>query len=206
MHFDPNVDNIAITIPKFTLLKHVDGIFQRYNEPYISSIAIDAAGVADPKIDFSFMPFPKVAKGGTVTMLGDGHLVYGPKNPGKFVAVSVLVMENDQDMRDRGEKVETAVKDTAVDLGIKAILAANPGYSTVLSILKEVTVLVAGLLKANGDDELFRTEGTFLKGHPVPYHINRSYELGNDFASLNLNVIPLLEHNEEGEAPKSLPL
>jgi len=204
MPFDPNNDKIAITVPKFTLLKHVDGIFQRYNEPYITSVAVDAAGGANPKIDFNFMPFPKVAKGGTVTMLGDGHLIYGPKNPGDFVAIAVLVMENDQDIRDLGKQIETVVQSKAVDLGIKAVVAANPGYAAVLGILKELTALVAGFQKENGDDELFRTEGTFLKGHPVPYHINRSYELGNDFASLSLNVIPLMEHNLQGPPPKSL--
>ncbi len=115
-------------------------------------------------------------------------------------------MENDQDIRDLGKRVETVVQSKAVQLGIKAVVAANPGYAAVLSILKELTVLVAGFLKENGDDELFRTEGTFLKGYPVPYHINRSYELGNDFATLNLNLIPLLDHNGQGPAPKSLPL
>lgn len=58
-----NTDKIAITIPKFTLLKHADSVFQRYNEPYITSFAIDASGSADPKIDFNFMPFPKVTEG-----------------------------------------------------------------------------------------------------------------------------------------------
>lgn len=204
MPFDPNSDRIAITIPRFTLLKHVDGIFQRYNEPYITSVAIDAAGSADPKIDFNFMPFPKVAKGGTVNMLGDGHLVYGPKNPGDFVAVSILIMEQDKEIRDFGKQLETVIQSKAVDLGIKAVVAANPGYAAVLAILKELTVLVAGFLKNNGDDELYRVEGTFLKGHAVPYHINRSYELGNDFITLNLNVIPLADHNRQGPPPKPL--
>ena len=206
MPFDPNKDKIAITIPKFTLLKNADGIFERYNEPYIVSMAIDAACNATPKIDFNFMPFPKIAKGGTVTMLGDGHLIYGPKNPGDFVAVSVLIMENDQDMRDLGGRIETVVQSKAVDLGIKAVLVANPGYAAILGILKELTQLVAGFLKENKDDELFRTEGSFLKGHPVPYHINRSYEIGNDYTTLHLNVIPLQEHNSQGPAPTSLAL
>ena len=99
MPFNLEKDKIAIAIPKFTLLKHVDGILQRYNEPYIISITIDESGKADPKNDFNFMPFPKVAKGGTVTMLGDGHLVYGPKKPGEFVAISVLIMEKDNDIQ-----------------------------------------------------------------------------------------------------------
>lgn len=204
MPFNPNKDKIAITIPEFTLLRNVDGIFQRYNEPYITSVAVDASGKENPKIDFNFMPFPKVAKGGTVTMLGDGHLVYGPKNPGDFVAISVLVMENDKDIQDLGKTVEKIVKSKAVDLGMKALILANPGSAAVLGILKELTHFVAGLLKENSDDELFRTEGTFLRGHPVPYHINRAYEVGNDYVSLNLNVLPMHDHNGQGPKPKSL--
>ena len=204
MPFNPENDKIAITIPKFTLLKHVDGILQRYNEPYIVSVAIDESGKNNPKISFNFMPFPKVAKGGTVTMLGDGHLVYGPKNPGEYVAISVLIMENDKDIQNLGKAIENIVKSTAVDLSIKAIVAANPGSATVLGILKELTQMVAGFLKNNEDDELYRTEGTFLRGHQVPYHINRSYEVGNDFVNLHLNIVPLKDHNKEGPKPKAL--
>ncbi len=206
MSFDPNNDKIAITIPEFTLKKHADGIFQRYNEPYIVSVAIDAEGKADPQIDFNFMPFPKVRAGGSVKMLGDGHMIYGPKNPGEFVAVSILMMENDQDIRDLGKRIETIVKSKAVDLGIKGIVAAAPGSAAVMAILKELTQLVAGFLKENKDDELFRTEGTFLKGHSVPYHINRSYVMGNDYIDLNVNILPLKGHNGQGPTPKSLPL
>lgn len=204
MPFNPSKDKIAVTIPKFTLLKHVDGILERYNEPYIVSVAIDESGKADPHIDFNFMPFPKVAKGGTVTMLGDGHLVYGPKNPGEFLAVSVLIMENDKDIRKLGKVVEDVVKSTAVDLGIKAVVAANPGAAAVLGILKELTQLVAGYLKSNEDDELYRTEGTFLRDHEAPYHINRSYEVGNEFVTMNMNIIPLKDTNGDGPEPKAL--
>lgn len=204
MSFNPGKDKIAITIPKFTLLKHVDNVLERYNEPYITSLAIDAAGGANPRIDFNFMPFPKIAKGGTVTMLGDGHLVYGPKHPGEFVAVSVLVMENDREARDLGRQIQEVVQSKALDLGLKTVIAARPGYAAVLGILKELTQWVAAFLKENRDDELFRTEGTFLRGHPVPYHINRSYEVGNDFVKLTLNVLPLQNHNRQGPTPKPL--
>ena len=204
MPFDFQTDPIAITLPRFTLLRHADPVFQRYNEPYISTVAVDAAGHADPRIDFNFMPFPKVARGGSVTMLGDGHVIYGPKNPGEFVAISVLIMESDRDMQALGRTVETVIQSRAADLGIKGILAANPGSGAVLAALKELTQLLSGFLKENGDDELFRTEGTFLRGHAVPYHINRSYEAGNDFVALTLNVIPLRDHNRQGPTPKAL--
>ena len=204
MKFNPNHDKIAITIPKFSLLKHSDGIFQTYNEPYIVSVAIDASGNANPEIDFNFMHFPKTAPGDTVTMLGDGHIVYGPKNPGDFVAVSILIMEKDQDVRDFGQYLETVLQSNATDLGINAIIATNPSSVVVLTMLRELTGLVAGFLKENKDDELFRVEGTFLKGKAVPYDINRLYTNQNDYVSLDLKIIPLQEHNEQGPAPKAI--
>jgi len=207
MPFDPTTDSIAITVPQFTLLRHVDGPFQRYNEPYIVSAAIDESGSADPQIDFNYMPFPKVAGGGTVRMLGDGHLVYGPKNPGSFVAASVLVMESDKDIREFGEDLETVVRSKALDLGIKALLASNPTHTAIVGVLKELAQLIAGFLKENGDDELFRVEGSFLRdNHANPYHVNRSYRLANDFARVDLAVIPLPEHNQQGPLPKGLAL
>ena len=54
-------------------------------------------------------------------MLGDGHLLYGPANPGEFVALSVLIMECDRDMRKLGEELDRVVKSKAVDLGVKDI-------------------------------------------------------------------------------------
>ena len=51
------------------------------------------------------MPFPKVRPKSTVTMLGDGHLLYGPKQPGEFVALSVLMMESDADIRNTAKVV-----------------------------------------------------------------------------------------------------
>ena len=204
MKFNPNTDKIAITIPKFSLLKHSDSPFQKYNEPYIVSVALDALGNATPEIDFNLMSFPNVTEGGTVTMLGDGHIVYGPRNPGDFVAVSILVMEKDQDVRDLGEQIEAVVQSKATDLGIKAIVATNPGSAVVLALLKELTGLVASFLKKNKDDELFRVHGTYLKGKAVPYDINRSVTYKNDYVSLDLSVIPLREHNEQGPAPRAI--
>ena len=207
MTFNPTTDKIAITIPQFTLKKKSDGIFGKYNEPYIVSLAIDEQGSGTPEIGFNAMPFPKVTSGNTVTMLGDGHLLYGPKNPGQYVALSVLIMESDSEMQNLGVKIEEIVSSKAVELGMAAIITAGPGSAAILGILKELTQLVAGQLKKNKDDELFRTEGTFLRDHQVPYHINRQYTgLGNEYIDLSMSILPLTRANGQGSAIKLLPL
>jgi len=205
MSFDPMKDKIAITLPDFTLKKNSDSIFGKYNEPYIVSLAVDDSGISTPKIMFNCMPFPKVKPGNSVNMLGDGHLIYGPKNPGQYVALSILVMESDSDMRDLGSKIEKIVNHKAVSLGMAAVIAANPGSAAIMGILKELTQLVAGTLKENKDDELFRTEGTFLRDHAAPYHINRKYSnLGNDYIDMSLQILPLSMPNGQGATVKEI--
>lgn len=192
MTFDPDRSSIAITIPHFTLKKRGGGLFEgRYSEPYIVSVAIDELGEADPSLSFSFMPFPKVQAGQTVEMLGDGHLLYGPRHPGSFVALSVLVMESDGDIRRLGAEIDAIVNSNAALLGLKAIVAANPGAAGILAILKELVQFIAGVLQDDGDDELYRTEGTFLRDAPVPFHIGRRYQRGNEYIDMALEIIAL---------------
>jgi hypothetical protein len=200
MTFDKMTSKIAIAVPEFQLKKDSEGWFDAYNEPYVISVAIDSTGIANPEIHFNYSSFPKVREGDTVEMFGDGHLLYGPKNPGDFVAISLLFMENDDDVRDLGKKIEGIVKNKAVDLGVKAVVSASPGAAAVLGILKELTLHIAGALKSNKDDKLFRAEGVFLRDIACPYHVSRSYTRENEFIKMKLRVIPLDAANGQGSA------
>lgn len=206
MPFDRNTSKIAIAMTEFTLLRNADSLLERYNEPYIVSFAIDSSGKTDPGIDFNFMAFPKVRPNTTVTMLGDGHLIYGPRNPGEFVAISVLMMESDADMRNRGRIIKEVAQSKAADLGVKAIIAANPSSAAIVAILKELTLFVASELARDGDDELFRTEGTFLRDLPNPYHVDRNYKQRNYYVEVSLKIIALDESNGKGAAVELIKL
>jgi hypothetical protein len=86
------------------------------------------------------------------------------------------------------------------------IISANPGSAATLAVLKELTQFVAGMLKNNKDDELFRTEGTFLRDGVVPYHINRQYTCENEYVSLVVKVIPLAKANGQGSDVTKIPI
>jgi hypothetical protein len=205
--FDRNNAKIAITMPRFTLLRRRDGIFQKRNEPYVVSVAVDAAqNQANPSIDFNALPFPNVVAGDEIRMLGHGHLFYGPRHPGAWVALSVLFMESDQDLRDLGTRVNRVVQSKATDLAMKTVLAAKPGFGPVIGLLKELTQLVAAELQSNKDDELFRTHGIFLRDHPAPFDINRVYHRSNEFIEAEIKVTPLDAPNGQGSMIQSLTL
>lgn len=107
-------------------------------------------------------------------------------------------MEADHDIREIGATIEDFVKSKALDLGMKALMVSNPGAAATLAILKELTQFVAGLLKKNKNDELFRVSGTFLRDGSVTYHINREYQSANDYVEVNMKVIPLQKSNGQG--------
>jgi hypothetical protein len=205
-NFNPQSDKIAVVVKEFTLKKKSEVFFDKYSEPYIVSMAIDEGGVENPSIDFNILPFPHVKKGDKISFDGVGHLIYGPNNPGEFLAYSILFMESDQDVRDFGKLVEDVMKSEAVKIGAKALLTAVPTYSTAITILQKLTELMAVQLQKNKDDELFRRNGALLRDVIPAYDILRTYESSNDYIHTKTSVIPLLESNNLGSQIKKVEL
>ena len=205
-NFNKQNDKIAVVIKEFTLKKKSEIFFDRYSEPYIVSMAIDEGGANSPSIDFNVLPFPNVKKGDKITFDGQGHLVYGPQNPGQFLTYSILFMESDKDVRDFGKMVEDIMTSEAVNIGAKALLAAAPTYSTAITILLKITDLMAKQLQRNKDDELYRRNGTLLRDINPAYDILRTYESENDFINTKTAVIPLKSSNELGSQTKKVKL
>jgi len=204
--FNPHRDKIAVVLKEFTLKKNSDGLLDRFSEPYIVSMAIDENGAKSPAIDFNILPFPNVKKGDTLSFDGQGHLIYGPNNPGQFLVYSVLFMESDRDMRNFGHLVEDILKSEAINSSAKLLLAASPTYSTALNVLQKISELTALQLQKNKDDELFRRNGTLLRDVIPPYDILRTYKSENRYIRMNSAIIPLKESNHVGVQVKRINL
>jgi hypothetical protein len=211
MTFDRNNDKIAITVPSFTFKRGASSILFEditdliYSEPYLVTVAIDGNGVNQNALNFNFAEYLNVRRGGTVNMIGNGHLVYGPGNPGDYVAISVLLMESNRDARAKGEEIEDIVKSKAEETHIvqeiaKSIaeLAGGNKLGVPLKLMQGLLGHVATHLQASKDKYLFRTEGIFFKNTRVPYDVNRQFVSGNEFADLTIQVIPLDEPNGQG--------
>jgi hypothetical protein len=211
--FNKDTDTIAITVPAFTFKKGAANILfeditdLNYSEPYFVTLAIDSHNFSQKALNFNFTEFPNIRRGGTVEMLGDGHLVYGPKNPGDFVAVSVLLMEASRDSKDLGEKVAAIAKSDVVNSAISsAVTTGDLSMSAVLKLMHELSKLVGERLQKSNDTYLFRTEGVFFKDTSVPYSVNRQFTSGNEFADLTVKVIPLQKPNKQGPVPQEINL
>ncbi len=195
--FNPRDDMIAVVIKEFTLLKSSD--FLPDNEPYIISLAIDQDGAQNAAFDLNTgNTFPNVREGDTIGFDGQGHLIYGPKNPGEFVVYSLLFMESDQDLRDLGTTIEAITKSEAAKIAMKATLIANPTYGTALLLLQKLTELVAKQMKRNKDDQLYYRNGTLLRDVVPPFDILRTYTGRNRFIECSTGIIPLPQSNNLG--------
>jgi len=204
--FNPHKDKIAVVVKSFTLKRKSEFFLDRFSEPYIVSMAIDEHGASETYIDFNILPFPNVRKGETVSFDGQGHLIYGPKNPGQFLAYSILFMESDKDVRDFGSLMEGILKTEAINLGAKALLKAAPTYSTAINLLQNLTDLISKQLQKNKDDELFRRNGTLLRDVKPAYDILRTYESENDFIKAKTSIIPLSVSNKMGSQTRAIKL
>ena len=202
--FNSREDKIAIVVKEFTLLKSSEIFLDKDNEPYIVSFAVDHDGAQSAAFDLNIMPFPNVREGDTVSFDGQGHIVYGPKNPGEFVVYSLLFMESDQDLRDVGATIEAIAKSEAANIAMKAILFANPTYGTALTLLQKLTELVAKQMKRNKDDQLYRRNGTLLRDVAPPFDILRTYKGRNTFIDCHTSIIPLMQSNDLGSQGKRI--
>ena len=202
--FNPHRDKIAVVLKEFTLKRKSDGLLDRFSEPYVVSMAIDENGAKSPAIDFNILPFPNVKKGDTVSFDGQGHLIYGPNNPGQFLAYSLLFMESDRDIRNFGQMVEDILTSEAINSSAKVLLAATPTYSTALNVLQKIAELTAIQLQKNKDDELFRRNGTLLRDVIPSYDILRTYKSENRFIQMQTSIIPLKESNQIGVQTKRI--
>ena len=136
--------------------------------------------------------FPNVLAGDTLPMLGQGHLFYGPRDPGEFVALSIFWMEKDAGARDLGQTISDLQKDKGIKKSLKVIAElAGEGFAKLLPGVNAAATIVAEALKLNKDDEIFRTDGVYFRSNKPPYGIGTETVQGNVFMDFNLKVIDM---------------
>jgi len=201
MSFDRTKDKIAVTIPKIKLRLSADGLLPKStwydNEIYFVSVAVDAKGASQKQIEFGHAYWPAIRRFEECHMTGHGALVYGPKNPGEFVAYSILVMESDEDVRRTGARAKEALGIAGRVLDLASLLPAIKTYATALSVAKTIGEFVAGQMTKKEDDRLIKVEGVHLRDYGVPYNINRTFTHKSRWVEIHDKVLALDAPNGE---------
>jgi hypothetical protein len=170
-----------VTINLKTLKLKKFGTLEAVNEVFVVSLAIDLSGSgqhiepggeAGQLLSDGFRAFNKYAvvavsplfhkirRGEKLPLIGDGLLLYGPKDPMGQIAVHTAIMESDADHRNVGKKLEQALKQAKVFEALEAIgdvaaiaapqvgLVAKP----VLAALRYGFETFLYFMKRDGDD------------------------------------------------------
>ncbi|AJE23545.1 hypothetical protein [Azotobacter chroococcum] len=208
MSFDESINSIAVVIKEFRLRNDAERKWlDENNEIGIVSIAVDESGLQKgAAIDLNAKTFPMVREGDLVTFDGQGHLLYGPKNPGAFLVYSMLFFECADDTRELGGFIEGVVGSEATNIGVKAMLAANPTLGAVLNAVTSLTSTISSRMTKAKSRELYRRNGTLLRDIRPPFDILRSYYSNNHWIGVTTSIIPLANSNMLGSQPKEMKL
>jgi hypothetical protein len=195
--FNPMKDKIAVMLRAFTIRRGVGLGDRKYSEPYFICIAIPESGNAKlDKVELSTRYHPKTRRGVKQEMAGEGIQIYGPANPGEYLAFSILVMESDEDVRKAGETIEELVKSNfAKALGKVVAGVATPTAAVALEVAERLVREVARLMSKDKDDELFYLPGSLLRDvlgeGKVPYQVQEVLTRSNDHVELEIQVLPI---------------
>ena len=188
--FDPGVDKIALMLQSFRLLKKTDNF--RYAEPYVVGFSVSGNQRTEQPFEFVFQTYPNTRKGELKDFKGDGLRLYGPANPGEYLAFSILLMESDADVRETGRMIQEALDSKLLKDTLPALVMANPTAAIATQLLTEVTNIVSGIMSKNKDDELLRMSGTLFQNvigtSYLPYRIKENFKDQNHKAEIEVRV------------------
>ncbi len=180
-------NRIAITIPSLVLKKSSDVGRRAKNEPYIVTSAIDGNEAEGQRPTLGVRVFPKISPGEAVGLVGSGHLVYGPDDPGDFVAFSILVAESDKDL---GNGLGAAHEQAKNNDKVKEALKTATGIGAAVAVADIAIEVMLAVLKRNKDDQLYRVDGTLLRDVEPGYR-NNKFTVGNEYVDMTIQVFQL---------------
>ena len=164
---------LIASIPKLKVLK---GGFEKKKEIYVVSAWVDAStppaagglrgriskigrnintGDEAHSADVRVSPvLTEIKKGDSVSLSGNGFILYPEKDPGGSVAIYFAVVESDEDLRELTGKIIEALDTSGVALKVLSVLGNLSGP---VSLLLPIVQKLPGLLKSIGNDDVFLT-------------------------------------------------
>ncbi|MHC4597797.1 MAG: hypothetical protein ACYS47_02215 [Planctomycetota bacterium] len=202
----PPGDRVTVLMPKCQVLDNQEsGFFTDMGaEVYVVGLAMDLTGkgatmehapeifrnvartASAPLIVSSTPLFNNIYDDDHLPLLGNGVVLYGPRDPGGLLDIHVAVMENDGGYRELGALIEKAAKEVELPSILEGALQAATLAKPEVFLLKNTFQLLfhtlVTLLKNNHDDVIQDFHFSALKHqrylpgvHPFEYRGSKGY-------------------------------
>ncbi|GEM_PF-2826795 len=203
---EPPGRNVSIYLPQCRILDNQEsGFFSDLGaEVYVVSLALDLTGegaehehapeifrnvsrtASGPLVVSSTPLFNHIYDGDRLPLLGNGVMVYGPRDPEGLLDIHVAVMEDDGGYRELGALIEKAASEVklpdVLDGALKAASLAKPEVFLVKNTFQLLFHTLVTFLKNNHDDVIQDFHFSSLKHqrylpgvHPFAYRGAEGY-------------------------------
>lgn len=141
--------------------------------------------------------FRNIRRGDSLPILGDGLLLYGPKNPGGKVALHAAIMESDDRTRDISKRLQEGIEHAGLFKMIDQIVStgslAAPQVAAITAAARFAFETVTYFLKQDGDDVVstFHYSSTYKKerrGYARPPK-GKYFEYADRYVEVFLDVV-----------------
>lgn len=131
---------------------------------FVSLVSTDLVPKEDQTIKVETQLFENVQDGSFLD-LGRGKLLYHSKKLPNFLNWSLLIIEDDEDIRKTGKVIQNILKSksfTSIEDGLKLLLQSQPQALVAEKMLKSAAELIAGVLVENKNDQIGLLDTTFI--------------------------------------------
>jgi hypothetical protein len=172
----PAPSEVTVLLPKCQILDNQESGFfsDMAAEIYVVSLAMDLTGrgaavehasaifqnvsraASAPLIVSSTSLFNNIYDGDPLPLLGNGIVLYGPRDPMGLLDIHVAVMENDGGFRELGRRIEEAAEQVrlpeVIEGALQAASLAQPEVFLLRNTFRLLFHALIALLKNNHDD------------------------------------------------------
>lgn len=164
-----DISSVMLRLQKLRLLKAHEGLFGGKSEVYFISTICD--GLSDTPIKVQDADSWKGVKAGGYLDIIDPGVVLYMTQPGsavpQFIDFRFLVMEDDSDIRDKGQLLQDISVHpgfTSIQSAIKEIMmASNPLIGAAIGLADSAFQLIGSILKGNKDDFIGKGAVTYTR-------------------------------------------
>lgn len=152
---------VNIRLLKCQILDNFDGLLQKDNEINLVGVVMDGTATTEP-VQFNIGSFVGIRKNDFLPIGDSGlSLYYGDQTP-KYLDLRLLIVEDDQDIRDVGAAIKHVQSQDVYKTLIDALTGvASPPLQLAMRVTSAIISLIGAALEQNKDDRISLFAATY---------------------------------------------